>query len=585
MEYELKRHGVIIPWDAIAKRLASEKDTTGACVQQHLSKLRKEMLARGSWVPPLSGKTSSKQQQPDVRGIVMVRKRNGECETREISWTEDAFKYVDLVHINHAKVIQHKKVSDDGEDTPGSTSRSLKAKRFASDAPDDEADPADLPSDRDFDPSNKNAKKAKRVTRSSAKSAGEFNLKSCHAKSEEGSDSDSDVSEKKGTPRKPVMMALYQHEEDELYAGRVILDAPRYILVQFPEGVNEAYRTTHAHRTGITDEQGEEMLDDNGPFHEANTAQNYLDAFAHGVGHSVMDANTPENYAEAFGNGPEHSMMDANTAENYADAFTGGYGHAAYEEDDSDSEFEEEQANADILNANTHMAQSNHMTGFPNSYDNMFGPALPVNQEHAGQGAFMGMSTPTSTSVQNASSQSAYGHNAVGPNIMGPDLLGQNHFNSNARIQDLFNGGPVNRPATDNFMTGQTFAQIIAARNAPSGGSGNGLGHGTSMSNGFVIGDTTNANDPFLSNEGRSNNPFGGPQTGISNNPGVPAITVENNPIDSNDTDLPMNDPGVNGSNGNSGAGTPRSSDAHAQVESYVDSFDVSQRRPLTITC
>ena len=220
---------------------------------------------------------------------------------------------------------------------------------------------------------------------------------------------------------------------------------------------------------------------------------------------------------------------------------------------------------------------------FSTAYDDMLGPALPVNQQHAGHGTFMGMNTPASTPVQNAFGQSAYGQNAIGPNTMEPNLLSQNHFNSNARIQDLFNGGPVNRPATGNFISGQTFAQIISARNAHGGGSGNGLGHGTSMSNGFVMGDTTDtANDPLVSNGDRSNNQVGGTQTGIGNNPGVPAITVENNPIDLNDTDLPMNDPGVNGSNGNGVADTPGSYDAHAQVQSYLDSFDVSEHLPLT---
>ena len=218
--------------------------------------------------------------------------------------------------------------------------------------------------------STKKSKKAKRVTRASAKFGGEFNRSHYDAEYDADGESDSEVIEKTG-PRKPVMMALYQHEEDELYAGRVILEVPRHILVQFPEGVNEAYRNTHAYQNGITDEQGEEVLDDDasdsGPFHEANTAQNYLEAFAHGVGYSVMDANTTENYAEAFGDGPEYSIMDANTEENYADAFAGGYGQAAYEDDDSDSDIEEQQVNTAMPDANIHMVQSsNQMNGFLN---------------------------------------------------------------------------------------------------------------------------------------------------------------------------------------------------------------------------
>lgn len=573
MEYELKRHGIIIPWDAIAKRLASEKDTTGACVQQHLSKLRKEMLARGSWVPPLSGKPKSKQQQSDIRGIVMVKKRDGEYETREISWTEDAFKYVDLVHINNAKTIQYKKASDDGEDVPGSAASPLKTKRSASDVL-DEVDPADLPSDEDFDPSNKKSKKAKRVTRASTKSAGKPNSDSYGAESDAGNNSHFDDSEKMGAPRKPVMMTLFQSEEDDLLAGRVILEVPQHFLAQYPEGVNEAYRNTHGIQTGNTDKEGEEVFDDNvsdsGPVRVANTAQ---------------------NDAEAFGGDPEYSIMDANTAENYADAFGGGYGQGAYY-DDSDSDFEEQQVSTAIPNANAHLTQSSHqVTGFANSFGDIFDPALHPNNQHAGHGNFVGMNTPASTPLRHISGQSAYGHNAAGPNAMRLNLLSRNRFNSNARVQDFFNGGPVNRPATGNFMGQSTFAQMIAGRNALGGGRGIGLGHGTSVSDGFVMGyTTTSVNDPFVSNEDKPNNQFGGTQTGIISNPSIPAIIAENNPIDLNDTDLPMNDSGVDGSNGNGGDRTSGSYDAQLQAQSHLDTFDVSEHLLLTsgrllITC
>lgn len=592
MEYELKRHGITIPFDAIAKRLASEKDTTGACVQQHLSKLRKEMLARGSWVPPLSGKPNSKQQQSDVRGLVMVKKRNGECETREISWTEDAFKYVDLVHINQAKMIKYNKAFGDGGDTPGSAARPLKTKRPASNVPGDEVDPADLPSDEDFDPSNRKSKKAKRVTCASAKPAGNSNGSSYGTESDAGNESDSDGSDKKGGQRKPVMMALYQsEEEEEPFAGMVILRVAQHWLAEYPEGVNEAYRNTHGIQTGITNGQGEEVFDgdasDSDSIFDANTAENYAEAFGGDPDYSIMDANTAENYAEAFGGGLGYSIMDVTNPENYAEAFEDGDGEG------SDSDSEEHQVNTAIPNASAHMVQSsNQVTGF----DNMFGPALnpaqnsqynnssmayQVNNQHAGQGTFMGINTPASTPVHNASGQSANGHNAVGSYTMGPNILGQNHFLSNTRVQDLFIGGPVNRAATGNFMGGQnTFGQNIPHQNALSSGSGHGFGLGTSMGNDFVMGDTTSpANDHFVSNEDRYDNRASGTQIGTGNNPGVPATTAENNPIDLNNTGRPMNDLGVNGTNG--GDGTPRSSDDELQVQSYLDSFAVSEHLPL----
>jgi hypothetical protein len=100
------------------------------------------------------------------------------------------------------------------------------------------------------------------------------------------------------------------------------------------------------------------------------------------------------------------------------------------------------------------------------------------------------------------------------------------------------------------------------------------------MGNDFVMGDTTSpANDPFVSNEDRYDNRVGSTQIGTGKNPGVPATTAENNPIDLNNTGLPMNDLGVNGTNG--GDGTPGFSDDELQVQSYLDSFAVSEHLPL----
>jgi hypothetical protein len=600
MEYELKRHGVAIPFDAIAKRLASEKDTTGACVQQHLAKLRKEMFARGSWVPPLSGKPNSKQQQSDVRGLVMVKKKNGEHETREISWTEDAFKYVDIVNINLAKSpAKVYKTPDGDEDASVCVPRPLKNKRSAMDVPGDEVDPVDLPSDEEFHPSNRKSKKAKRVTRASAKSARNSNKNSFGAESDAGSESDSGDSKKQGGPRKPVMMALYQsEEEEELFVGIVILKVPQHVLAEYPSGVNEAYRNTHAFQIGNTDEEGEEVFDvdsvDSGSIFDANTNENYAEAFAHGAEYSVMDANTSSNYTDAFGGGPEYSIMDANTSENYAEAFGGGYEEGS----DSDSDFGEQQVNTAMPNINPLTVLSpNQVTIFGNvtQTGSMFGPALHiaqnpqfnttmyhlVNNPHAGHGNFIGMNTPASTPVHNASGQTAYGHNAFGPNTMRPNPLGQSNFHLNARNQDLLIGGPVNRVATGNFMGGQnTFSQNTSSQNAFSGGNGNGLGHGTSMSHAFVMGDTTStANDPFVSNEDRFHNQIGGTQTGTGNHSGIPTIAVENDPIYGDGTGLPVNGPGVNDSN--DGYGTQGSYGAQPQVHNYLDSFDVSEHLPL----
>jgi hypothetical protein len=219
------------------------------------------------------------------------------------------------------------------------------------------------------------------------------------------------------------------------------------------------------------------------------------------------------------------------------------------------------------------------VTGFVNSFDNMFGPPLRPNNQHFGHGNFTEMNTPASILAPNASGHSASGHNAVGPNTTGPNLLDQNHFNSSARVQDLFNGGPVNRPVTGNLMGRQsTFAQMIAGPNALDGDSGNELGHGALMGNGFVMREANiPANYPFISSKDRPNNQPGGSQNGIVNHPNIPTIATENNPVDLIDADLPMNDLGINDHNGNGGNGTLGCSEAQLQAQRYQDSFDVSE--------
>ena len=83
-----------------------------------------QSCAKRCWLEVLGSHRSQESQTPTAAircpGIVMVKKRNGEIEIREISWTEDAFKYVDLVHINNAKVFESTRSSDNGEGTPGS---------------------------------------------------------------------------------------------------------------------------------------------------------------------------------------------------------------------------------------------------------------------------------------------------------------------------------------------------------------------------------------------------------------------------------------------------------------------------------
>lgn len=78
-----------------------EKNATGGAIKERFAKLRIECLNRGSWVPPIVGKTPQ-NSRPDVRGV--IRLAPGVDKGRYILWKEDASKLVDPKDINKGYV-------------------------------------------------------------------------------------------------------------------------------------------------------------------------------------------------------------------------------------------------------------------------------------------------------------------------------------------------------------------------------------------------------------------------------------------------------------------------------------------------
>jgi hypothetical protein len=607
-----------MPWDAIAKRLAAEKETTGACVQQHLTKLRKEMLARGSWVPPLSGKPGNKYSDGDVRGYVMVKKNN-ESEIREILWTEDAFQYVDLVHINKAKMFETTDSISNGEGTSGSVRRMLKAKGSAANLSEDEMDPADLPSEDEFNPSTKKSKFGGRITRSSAKLGGNSKRKTYDSDADPDADeSNSEVDAKQ--EREPVMMALYQSDEEEVSPGMVTLHVAPHLLARFPGGINQPYTHSHGIQVGNNSTPGEEVDTNSGdgensehggnsgqgqpysimnannpenyadafghgqPYSimDANTAENFAAAFGRGQPYSVMDANTAENYAAAFGRGQQYSVMDANTAENYHDAFGGGVniGRVPYDGDNPDDSDADDSASdgGQPGNTTTGNARSLSITQSSNPVirsgrvgrnGNTIGPArrtmdnsrsnrnLMSNQainRHTGQGNSMGNVQVLDSA--NSSGQTVYAVNGIGYNpAQTPDA------------RELLMGAFANNALSDHY-DGMTFAQIIEEQQALL--RANGVNSGSSI----VMGDTTSpANNPSVHNRATSNHQIGGTQTETGNNNWVPNIAVNGNGAYQGNVDVPMNGYEMDG--GNDESITPEPDDDQHPNQGVMDGYEV----------
>ncbi|ELR04738.1 hypothetical protein GMDG_06967 [Pseudogymnoascus destructans 20631-21] len=101
LHHELARNKEELPYEAIAQRMFPEKNATGGAIKERFAKLRIECLNRGSWVPPILGKTPQ-NTRPDVRGV--VRLAPGIDKGRFVLWKEDASKLIDPKDINKGHV-------------------------------------------------------------------------------------------------------------------------------------------------------------------------------------------------------------------------------------------------------------------------------------------------------------------------------------------------------------------------------------------------------------------------------------------------------------------------------------------------
>ncbi|KFY11010.1 hypothetical protein V492_04725 [Pseudogymnoascus sp. VKM F-4246] len=106
LHHEMARNKEELPYEAIAQRMFPEKNATGGAIKERFAKLRIECLNRGSWVPPILGKTPQ-NTRPDVRGV--VRLAPGIDKGRFILWKEDASKLIDPKDINKGHVDAQKK--------------------------------------------------------------------------------------------------------------------------------------------------------------------------------------------------------------------------------------------------------------------------------------------------------------------------------------------------------------------------------------------------------------------------------------------------------------------------------------------
>ncbi|TGO32590.1 hypothetical protein BHYA_0304g00080 [Botrytis hyacinthi] len=176
INYECRRRGLNIPWNDIAHRM--DPGSSGAAAMQYVNKMREILIPEGHLVPPPFAKKNT--VNPNVRGYIRDMNSDDPKATREVTWEEEIEhpkESLDIPGVTRGSGTyrrdrarwQNNKASI-VEETPTKTfsSRQCPEKR-ASEAKTEQKeksfmvkkersesiDPAEMPSDEDYDPGNR----------------------------------------------------------------------------------------------------------------------------------------------------------------------------------------------------------------------------------------------------------------------------------------------------------------------------------------------------------------------------------------------------------------------------------------------
>ncbi|TGO09939.1 hypothetical protein BTUL_0149g00180 [Botrytis tulipae] len=176
INYECRRQGLNIPWDDIAHRM--DPGSSAAAAMQYINKMRETLIPEGHLVPPPFAKKNT--VNPKVRGIIRDMKSDDPKATREVTWDEE------IEHPKESLTIpgvtrgsgtyrrdrarwQNNKASIVEETPAKSLSSRQRPEKRASEAKTEQKeksfmvkkersesiDPAEMPSDEDYDPGNR----------------------------------------------------------------------------------------------------------------------------------------------------------------------------------------------------------------------------------------------------------------------------------------------------------------------------------------------------------------------------------------------------------------------------------------------
>ncbi|KAM3152866.1 hypothetical protein ABEW05_006719 [Botrytis cinerea] len=197
MVYEFRRSEITIPWDKIAHR--QRPGSSGAAAMQHVNKLREILITEGHLVPPPFGKKNA--FDPNIRGYIRDMNSEDPKATRSVTWDEEIEDLKESLVIpgvtrgsgtyrrNRAQWQNNKATIV--EETPTETfSTQARPDKRASKAKTDQKeksfmikkersesiDPAEMPSDEDYDPGNRLKIKGHRKRKVKVKTERKYDL-------------------------------------------------------------------------------------------------------------------------------------------------------------------------------------------------------------------------------------------------------------------------------------------------------------------------------------------------------------------------------------------------------------------------
>ncbi|KAK7430575.1 hypothetical protein QQZ08_002867 [Neonectria magnoliae] len=120
LQYECARYKIELPWNNIAHRL--HPGSTGAAVNQHLARLRRELIAEGHLVPPMLPRPGGAAVDHTIRGYVRKDEQGEDkLETRAVRFNERVddrkFNLPDALDVRDQIIINLDSDDEEGNDS------------------------------------------------------------------------------------------------------------------------------------------------------------------------------------------------------------------------------------------------------------------------------------------------------------------------------------------------------------------------------------------------------------------------------------------------------------------------------------